>query len=67
LNRAAPARDPPLSSQEGRMTEYADIFTYGLTSAVYILGSATMLVILACSMLVMETHPIAPGAELQKV
>lgn len=29
------------------MTEFADIFAYGLTAAVYMLGSTAMLIVLA--------------------
>jgi hypothetical protein len=38
------------------MTEFVDIFSYGLTSSVYIAGSAMMLLVLAMTMLAMGEH-----------
>jgi hypothetical protein len=47
------------------MTEFADIFAYGLTTAVYMLGSAAMLIVLAGAMLAMGHDPVALDRELQ--
>ena len=49
------------------MSEFADIFAYGLTSAVYMLGSAAMLIILAGGMLSMGRGPVALDRELRTV
>jgi hypothetical protein len=47
------------------MIEFGDIFAYGLTTTVYTLGSATMLIVLAGSMLTMGRRPVSLDRELQ--
>lgn len=62
MNLPSAAPDKPASTMEGTMTEFADIFAYGMTTTVFLTGSIAMLMAFTAAALWAGRKPVPSAA-----